>query len=153
MKGAPEHARAAAANQKANPVSNYLPAPVLPDPSPELSPLAVVMLQLEALQNNDLYANNAGIRLAFKYASPANRAVTGPIERYIHMVKNPLYRSVIGFQEAQVKLIGVNAEQARLYVDVRHTYGETAGFVWIVSRQTTPPYDGCWMTDSVLRVK
>jgi hypothetical protein len=28
--------------------------------------------------------------------------------------------------------------------------GETARFVFVLSRQSEPPYAGCWMTDGVL---
>ena len=53
------------------------------EPSAELAPEEVVAAQLHALRQNDPANRDAGIRIAFRFASPGNRQVTGPIERFI----------------------------------------------------------------------
>ena len=50
-----------------------------PDPSPEWTPAEVIRMQVEALQNNDTPSPDTGIATAFRFASPGNRAATGPL--------------------------------------------------------------------------
>ena len=61
-------------------------------PDPALSPGDVVRIQLEALRRND--EQDRGIAVAFRFASPANRTNTGPLSRFIAMIKEagPLHR-------------------------------------------------------------
>ena len=49
-------------------------------PSPSLSPLAVVTAQLDALSAGDVAAS-------FSFASPSNKAATGPWQRFEMMVR------------------------------------------------------------------
>lgn len=58
------------------------------EPDPRYTPERVVRIQLEALQRND-------IETTFGFASPANRAQTGPLERFVQMINGPLYRPMI----------------------------------------------------------
>jgi hypothetical protein len=122
----------------------------LPDPSPDLSPREVVMIQLEALQNNDLYAQNGGIRRVFDYASPGNRSFTGPVERFIELVKNPLYKPLIGFQRATIGGILILGDHAQVRVELVDAQGKSVRYVWSLSRQAEMPYANCWMTDGVM---
>ena len=55
-------------------------------PRPELSPEEVIRIQLEALRHND--EQDRGIEVAFRFASPANRASTGPLPRFIRMIEH-----------------------------------------------------------------
>ena len=122
------------------------------EPSPEIAPEDVVKIQLAALQNNDLTPDNAGIRTAFRFASPDNKAATGPVERFIVLVKNPLYRAMIGFERAELGIMRFAGEIAQQRVTLHHRGGETAAFVFTLSRQRGGVCDGCWLTDGVLRV-
>ena len=47
-----------------------------PAPSPGYSPGEVVQILVEALREND--ADDSGIAVVFRFASPENRSVTGP---------------------------------------------------------------------------
>ena len=117
-------------------------------PSPELSVKAVVELQLEGLRRNPTLPNDAGIRLAFRFASPANKAQTGPVERFIPMVKSPTYAPLLGFDDASVAVISDAPEGAHLVVEVRR--GDTANmYMWVLSRQS----NGAWMTDAVVPIE
>ena len=51
-------------------------------PDPSLSPQDVVSIQIEALRNNDTPYENRGIEVTFNFASPANKRITGPLERF-----------------------------------------------------------------------
>ncbi len=108
------------------------------------------MIQLEALQNNDLYDHNGGIRVAFEYASPDNRGFIGRVERFIELVKNPLYRPLIGFQQATIGGVLILGDHAQIQVEVLDVQGKRVRYVWSLSRQEQAPYEDCWMTDGVM---
>ena len=54
-------------------------------PNPNLTPEDVIRIQVEALQNND--SQDTGIEITFRFASPANRQLTGPLNRFKRMVR------------------------------------------------------------------
>jgi hypothetical protein len=120
-------------------------------PSPVLTPEQVVMMQLDALQNNDLMPQNAGIRAAYNFASPANRSQTGTVDRFIQLVKNPVYKDMIGFEMAQLGPVVYDADQAQMAVRLLKK-NQDAIFVFVISKQVEAPFTNCWMTDAVIRL-
>jgi hypothetical protein len=64
-------------------------------PRPELSPEQVVQYQIEALQHNDEPKLDTGIERAFRFASPSNKQMTGPLEKFIRIVKSPVYSPMV----------------------------------------------------------
>ncbi len=123
-----------------------------PHPAPDISAEAVVKIQLDALQNNDISPDNLGIRIAWRFASPANKAATGPVEHFIQMVKNPLYRHMIGFEHATLERIRFAGNLAQQRVTLHHRGDESAVYVFTLSKQRDGQEKGCWMVDGVLRV-
>ena len=75
-------------------------------PSTDLTPIEVVRIQIAALQRNDDPYIDAGISLAFSFASPSNRRNTGPVNRFAHMIKESygvmLYHAQAEFSEAEI---------------------------------------------------
>src|SRR5215207_7842078 len=69
-----------------------------PGPRPDYSPEQVVQIVMDALQNND--AADSGIVTTFNFASPGNKEVTGPVARFIPMVKTPSYKPMLNFRSA-----------------------------------------------------
>ena len=124
-----------------NPLSEAL----VPDPA--LSPSEVVRIQIEALRHND--GQNRGIAVAFRFASPANRANTGPLARFIPMIKHGPYALMLDFRDATYGPVETVADRARQRVTLTGTR-ETMTYWFYLSRQSEPPYVGCWMTDSVI---
>lgn len=115
-------------------------------PAPGLSPAEVVRIQLEALRHND--ERDRGIEVAFRFASPANREQTGPLPRFIRMIKQGPYILMLGFREARYGTVEVRDGRARQRVTL------TGARAWVsywfyLSRQTKAPYADCWMTDAV----
>lgn len=121
-------------------------------PHPSIPPEQVVLIQLSALQHNDDPAPDSGIRAAFAFASPANRLYTGPVERFIGMVKNPLYRSLLNFQDATPFPIEVEGDRAQQRVALLDDDDDEVIYVFALSRQADGPHAGCWMTDGVIRL-
>lgn len=125
----------------------------LPEPSPELTPSEVIRLQMQALQNNDDPQPDAGITTAYRFASPANKAVTGPLPRFIRMVNNPQYRALIdcrSFSQGKMKL---SPDEAVQVVKVVDRSGEAVYYAFQLIKQTEGEYEDCWMTAGVMRVQ
>ncbi len=117
-----------------------------PAPVPALSPGEVVRIQLEALRRGE--GRNGGFEIAFRFASPANRARTGPLPRFIGMIRNGPYALMTEYLAADfgpVEERGTKARQRVVLTD--HT---TSVAYWFhLSLQSESPYVDCWMTDAV----
>ena len=75
-----------------------VPAPDATEPNPKLTPGQVIAIQIKALRNNGKMPDDGGIAITFNFASPANRRMTGPLPRFIQMLKNPLYKIMLDFK-------------------------------------------------------
>ena len=122
-----------------------------PAPEPGLGPDAVIGIMLRALQHNDDPVTDHGISVTFAFTSPENRDVTGPIDRFRALVKSSAYRAMIGHAKADRGPVKVIAEHARERVEITGAHGERATYLFLLSRQETGTYKGCWMADGVLR--
>jgi uncharacterized protein DUF4864 len=122
-------------------------------PSPAYGPDEVIRLQLGALAANDDPHADAGIEVAFRFASPANRQVTGPLTRFIAMVHNVLYQPLLNHRAVRYGALRVEDDDAAQAVIVTARDGEVVAYLFKLSRQQGGPCDGCWMTDSVLRIE
>ena len=123
----------------------------LPMPSADLSPQEVIRTQLYALQHND--EEDTGITTAFNFASPTNKAHTGPLERFKQLVRNPIYEQMLNFKSYRYSKIEVHNAHAQQIVIVTDHEGNDAAYLFILSKQTNAPYEDCWMTDGVMRLK
>ncbi len=121
------------------------------EPDPSLSPRDVVSIQIEALQYNDTPYANRGIEVTFNFASPANKLMTGPFERFKVMVRSPTYGPMIDHRNATYENLKVKGDVAGVDVIMISKDGEHMGFRFILSRQHGNQYDGSWMTDAVMR--
>lgn len=122
-------------------------------PGPAYGPDEVIRLQLEALAANDDPHTDAGIEVAFRFASPANKRVTGPLGRFTAMVHNALYRALLNHRAVRYGTLHVDNDHAARVVIVTARDGELVAYLFILLRQRGGACDGCWMTDSVLRLE
>src|SRR5438552_1322352 len=84
----------------------------LPKPHPDLTPQEVIEIMLEALQHNDDPCADCGIETAFNFASPANRAITGLLPRFVEMVRNPVYDPLLHFARYELDPINIEHDHA-----------------------------------------
>lgn len=117
-------------------------------PSPDLAPAEVVKLQVTALKDND--ASNGGIGLTFRFASPENRSNTGPLERFIRMVRSSPYDRLINHHSVDFEPMQISGDEAYQALTVKDLIGEQTTYLWVLSRQDEGEFAGCWMTDAVL---
>lgn len=116
-------------------------------PNPELSPREVVKIQIEALQyNND---QDKGIEVTFRFASPSNKRVTGPLARFRRMIKGSAYSSMLNHKIAEYGPLELSGDMASQQVTIIEPNGKASIYIFELSKQTEAPCIGCWMTDSV----
>ena len=128
------------------------PATPPPEPTPQLTPEQVVKVVLAGLKSND--ATDGGIRIAFAFASPGNQAVTGPIERFIPLVKNPLYAPLLNHRSATVRELAVKDGEAAELVTLVDSAGHPAFYLFTLSKHPDAgKLKDCWLTDGVTRVE
>ena len=115
-------------------------------PDPGLSPGDVIRIQLEALRHND--ERDRGISVAFRFASPANRANTGSLPRFVAMIEQGPYALMLDFRHADYGPVETVDDQARQRVTLTGARASTT-YWFFLSRQWEAPYVDCWMTDAV----
>ena len=120
-------------------------------PEPELKPNDVVRLQLLAMQQND--DSDFGIEVTFRFASPANKKQTGPLKRFIRLVRNPSYHPLLNHINATFLELTVEEDFAVQDVIITTSNGKRIGYRFRLSIQKGPLYPDCWMTDSVIPFK
>jgi len=122
----------------------------LPTPEPSYGPESVVSMQLDGLATNDDPFENAGIGVAYNFASPANRRTTGPFERFVTMVTGPQYAPMVDHVEATTGPIERDGGRARQRVTLTGPDGRTETYAFGLSNAREGDLDGCWLTDRVL---
>ena len=126
-------------------------------PSPDLSPVGVVTAQLRALQSVSAApqpggADSPALSAAWRFASPSNREAIGSIEQFEVMLRSPEYALLLAAVDFKVATPRIDGDQAALLVRVVAAHGEAATYGWTLSRQRGGEYDGCWLTDAVVRL-
>lgn len=121
----------------------------IPAPNPALTPFEIVKYTLDALQNNDLFRNDAGIEAAYRLISPLHRKALGPLHNFAASLKMEPLRDMIGFERAELDPMRLTYESAEQ--DVYLVRGQAVvSFKFYLSRQKEVPFADCWMTDAVL---
>lgn len=133
-------------------VEHEYPIASLPTPSETDGPSDAVALQLDALKTNDDPCQNAGIMTAYNFASPANRRSTGPLARFVAMVRSPQYRPLVDFDEAVRGPVERTENYATQRVTITGANGETATYEFGLSVQSVGEFRRCWQTDRVVVV-
>ncbi|MEJ7638856.1 MAG: DUF4864 domain-containing protein, partial [Singulisphaera sp.] len=123
------------------------PSDVPAAPKPEHSPQEVVRIVLDALKKNDTPREDAGIETTFRFASAANKKVTGPLERFKTLVKNPRYRPMLNHKSARLGISLVDGNTATQRVTIIDADGKEAVYEFALSKDAET---GCWMTDAVV---
>jgi len=122
---------------------------VLLVPNTQLQPEEVVEIVLDALANNDTPYVDAGIETTFNFASPSNKAQTGPLERFAVMVKGPVYGVLVGHKSHQLVETVVSNSRAYQMVRLLSAAGATVHFAFRLGLQTDGEFEGMWMTEAV----
>ena len=132
--------------------ANVAVAAPVSSPHADLSPAEVVQAQLQGFQSNS--DENQGIALAYRFASPGNRVLTGPVERFTKMLV-AAYPELLNHRNARIVKQQVENDFAVIAVVVESADLEIFNYIFRLSKQTEAQTrgscTGCWMTDSVFR--
>lgn len=100
---------------------------------PSYDPRQVVELQLESLQN--AITDPDQMRVCYSLASPANRALTGPLSRFVGLFRGQEYRPLLGHQSSMIGKVRVDGDQADMMVSVIAEDGQAYAYQFLLSRQ------------------
>ena len=117
-------------------------------PSAALAPDEVVRLQLTGL--SDEQADGVGILQCYCFASPANRAVTGPLDRFGAMVRQGPFHCMARPRALLIGRPQQDKHVARVLVTVIDEDSRVRAFTFVLARQQIAPFQNCWMTEAVL---
>lgn len=114
-------------------------------PSAQLDPPEVVQAMLAALKKG----TDEGIAELYEFSSPGNRASTGPYARFQEMIRLS-FPDMLGHRAAKLAPALIDGDRAMLPVEILGSDNEIHPYVFLLSRQTIPECDGCWMADAVV---
>jgi hypothetical protein len=121
----------------------------LPQPSRQHQPADVVRIVIEALAKNDEPFADAGIATTYAFASPANKANTGPLSKFTRMVRNPAYGIMIDHLEHEFSEVVQMGDKAYQMVRILGASGAEVVFAFRLGLQQDGDFAGMWMTDAV----
>ncbi len=123
---------------------------LLPSPSRALTPEQVIKIQLSALKLNDDEAQDAGLCKVYEFASHANQQITGSVDRFIALLKNPLYRPLLAFKSVEFSRLAVGADCAEQTVTISPGTGTAqVKYTFSLVRESFGEGVGCWLLDSI----
>ena len=117
--------------------------------NPMISPEAAVQIQLRALQNNDFPRSDSGIRKVWAFAHPDNKRLTGPLLKFMAMIKGPGYAMLLNHRHHEIELLGRNASIAVFVVRVIADDGLVYLCQWEVAPVIGGENAGAWLTVGV----
>ncbi|MEO8268488.1 MAG: hypothetical protein ABI557_02135, partial [Aureliella sp.] len=117
-------------------------------PKPSLTPEDVVREQVESLRGG--VANSEALMTCFSFASPSNRELTGPFQRFAKLVNAEPYRQIGVCREYQIGRAMFEGSAAHVLVSILSDDGQGLAFEFLLSKQSNSPYRDCWMTDGVV---
>jgi hypothetical protein len=123
--------------------------PDLPQPSSQLQPGEVVQIIIDALAKNDYPFTDAGIETTFNFASPANKVNTGPLKRFVTLVKGPVFGKMINHRDSTLSKVILEGHKALRLVQIVGANNETLYFAFRLGLQQEGDYAGMWLTEAV----
>ena len=119
------------------------------EPDPSLPPERVIEIQLQSLQMNDVPTQDTGITQTWVFAHPDNKSVTGPLERFILMIKGPSFHMLLNHREHQVQPLALTEDYALFAVKITTANNHKVTYKWELSKVSSGEFAGSWMTTSV----
>lgn len=116
-------------------------------PSEIFSPQQVISIVVDSLKSNG--EDDQGIATVFRFASPSNKSVTGPLSRFTQMLKRgfPDMLNHTGVRYDDIDISGDSAVQA---VWLQTESGAEYGYAFQLRKQGSGVHEGMWMTEAVI---
>ena len=116
-------------------------------PNPSYTPQQVINIVVDSLQNNA--ANDEGIATVFRFASPRNKSVTGPLSRFTQMIKRG-FPDMLNHAGVRYDALNIQGDTAVQAVWLQSQTGAESGYAFQLGKQRGGKHDGMWMTEAVI---
>lgn len=107
----------------------------------------VINIVVESLQNNS--PGDEGIATVFRFASPGNKSVTGPLSRFTQMIKRG-FPDMLNHAGVRYDAIEITDDSAVQAVWLQTQSGSEIGYAFQLRKQRGGTHDGMWMTEAVI---
>ncbi len=121
------------------------------NPAPELTAEDVVEIQLEALKNND--ESDKGIERAFNFTSSYIAKDEKTLRSFTNIVKSERFCSILNYSGVEKSPVRYHYNTAFQMVQVTDQEDRKVIFLFTLTRHLDKPYKGCWLTESVRKIK
>ena len=119
-------------------------------PKPDIKPDEVIIIQLEALMENNSPYKDAGISQTWEFAHPQNRQYTGPLSNFTLMMKSDSYSLMLNHIDHNILFVSKDNKTANYFVELTDKTGDKFGFTWTLEKVLTGViFKDCWMTTGV----
>jgi hypothetical protein len=119
-------------------------------PNNNINPEQVVKIQLKGLMKNNDPSENYGIRQTWEFAHPTNQKATGPLDRFIIMIKGDSYKMLLNHIEHVIKELQISNSSAFYEVVILDKGKSYYKFNWQVEKYLKDgPLKDCWLTTMV----
>ena len=119
-------------------------------PNIEIEPDQVVKIQLNGLMNNDEPNPDYGIKQTWEFAHPVNKKYTGPLPKFINMLKGEGYKMLLNHLDSEIIEVFKSDSQYGFEVTILGKDKNYYRFRWIVEKYYEEgPLKDCWLTTSV----
>ena len=119
-------------------------------PNSEIGPNQVVKIQLNGLMKNDEPNLNNGIKQTWEFAHPSNKKYTGPLSKFITLLKGQNYKMLINHLDNEIIEIFKTTNKYGLEVTILSNDKYYYQFQWVVEKYYEEgPLKDCWLTISV----
>ena len=119
-------------------------------PNNEIHPSNVVDIQLKGLMNNDNPSKNYGIKQTWEFAHPANKKYTGPLPKFINLLRGENYKMLLNHLDNEIIEVFKSTTRYGYEVTILAVDKKYYKFQWVVEKYYEEgPLKDCWLTTSV----
>ena len=119
-------------------------------PNIEIEPDQVVKIQLNGLMNNDAPNLDYGIKQTWEFAHPSNKKYTGPLPRFINLLKSESYKMLINHLDSEIIEVFKSSNQYGFEITILGNDKKYYKFQWVVEKYYDEgPLKDCWLTTTV----
>ena len=119
-------------------------------PNNGIEPYQVVKIQLTGLMNNDEPNIDDGIKQTWEFAHPANKKYTGPLPKFINLLKSESYEMLLNHLDSEIIEVFKSNNRYGFEVTILGNDKNYYKFQWVVEKYYEEgPLKECWLTTSV----
>ena len=119
-------------------------------PNIEIKPDQVVQIQLNGLMKNDEPNLDNGIKQTWEFAHPSNKKYTGPLPRFINLLKSESYKMLINHLDSEIIEVFKSSNQYGFEITILGNDKKYYKFQWVVEKYYDEgPLKDCWLTTTV----